>query len=330
MRVLCEASPAQSSPFGGRLISSPEKILLSPISNLRSSLHAVPHQELNWRLADSKGVQIVVRRDDLIHPALGGNKLYKLWGHVQQWLASGKQAIASCGGAYSNHLYALAAFGKLANIPTAAVIRGERSTSPSQTLLDLERMGMYLHFVSRSEYRDRPALEWINTIEHRLECSCYWVPEGGAGEPGIKACTVLGEFLGEQRWHKIFHACGTGTTAQGLAQGLVRANSLAELVGVSVLRSRSSIADKFIKASKNGVLNWSITNQYHCGGYAKSTSELDQFRADFEQETKVGLDKVYTAKVFYALANMLHSGRIAKGEKVLVIHSGGLQGNREA
>jgi 1-aminocyclopropane-1-carboxylate deaminase len=292
-------------------------------------LATIPEQKLSWSAAANANVDVYVRRDDLIHPGLGGNKLYKLWGHIQAWKTSGKQALVSCGGPYSNHLYALAAFGQLAGVRTCAMIRGERPKTPSQTLIDIENMGMELIYVSRTEYRQKPVDKWLARCEDVLDVACFWVPEGGGGELGMDACQVLGEYLADQHWNRVLQACGTGTTLIGLARGLITANSKTELIGVSSLRSRSFIVRSLLQSLPSHNLNWSLSNQAHMGGYAKVTSDLENFKINFERETGVDLDKVYTSKVFYALSKMLKSGCFEKGERVLVIHSGGLQGNRK-
>lgn len=336
-----ESRSITPSRSGG--ISEPEllKALLSERTHLNTIISSVPTQRLKWALADKHGVEIHVRRDDLIHQKLSGNKLYKLWGHIQHWRnLPGSPPIVSFGGAFSNHLYALAAFGELAQIQTYGIIRGERPKTLSPTLVDLIDMGMSLVFVSRTDYRHKHHVGFIESLVRtgQLPCSSYVIPEGGGGEKGLEGCVELGRALAVGLSNSIVQACGTGTTLTGLLLGLgagllqdKRAQNVKRVLGVSALKSDTQIIEGVfaaLSASPGCAVPWVLSNQFHGGGFAKRSKRIDAFVAQFEEETALRLERVYTGKVVFGLAKMIENGVFSQGESVLLMHSGGLQGNR--
>ena len=304
-------------------------------ADIHQLITTVRTEKLNWALARHAGVEVWVRRDDAIDPVLSGNKLYKLFGFLREYQARDLSGLPllSFGGAYSNHLHALAALGQMLGIATVGIIRGEPGANLSPTLIDLQSRGMRLHFVSRTHYRLRSQPSYIAGLLSALglDTRTLVVPEGGDAELGERGLFALGQYLAGSPWHAIYCACGTGTTLRGLALGMLNSKHtvLPSLYGVSALKSNDSIYAS-IQASFSGDsrLNWGLTNQYHGGGFAKLTKHLLGFKQDFEQETGLELDRVYTLKLFSALAAQLRAGFIARGQKIVVIHSGGLQGNR--
>lgn len=333
-RVLQEKNTS-SSALSGLL----EAACRTPNSSLGHLLPQVPHQLLTWSHARAHGVDVTVRRDDLLHPLLSGNKFYKLWGHLRRFRSKKRfQVFASFGGAYSNHLYALAALAHLLNISSHGFIRGERPSVLSPTLQDLERLGMVLHFISRSDYSRKYDTEYQEILNNRLE-TCYgrapssvcWIPEGGGGEFGLEGLRYLGEYLSAQHsYDSIALACGTGTSVLGLAQGLDAGmkDASARLLGISALKSDPAVLSMLSRGMARLNIDWTLTSQYHCGGFARLPQYLKEFVADFEVETNLALDRVYTAKVFWALSHMIEMRLIPAGSRILVLHTGGLQGNR--
>lgn len=294
----------------------------------------VQHQRLNWRVAEDAGVVVYLRRDDAIHAKLSGNKLYKLHGHLQAYFESAhsKQPIASFGGAYSNHLYALAAAGQILGVPTIAVIRGERPKGAAPTLDDLEAMGMRLHFISRERYKLRNDQALLMALNHELGEPCFWVPEGGAGLLGNAGCQVLGascsEFLQRVTPSEsdvyVVMACGTGTTFSGVVNGV---GPSVQVLGVPVLKVGGEYKAE-IAAAIGSNNRWELLEGGHCGGYAKFPEYLLKFMVETELEVGVQLDPVYTAKMLYSLATAIKQGKFARGSHIVAIHSGGLQGRR--
>lgn len=315
-------------------------------------------QKLDWPLADEHAVNVFVKRDDLIDAYLGGNKLYKLYGHLKHYVAKyahlkKKPPIVSFGGAYSNHLYALAEACRREGFTCVGIIRGERSDTLSETLQDVSEAGMALHFVSRREYKDKSGFAFRSAFEE-THGKCFWIPEGGGGELGQQACVALGasvsDFISSLAAHSSYTcclACGTATTMSGVLHGISLKNKSTsprklQLLGVSVLKSRSSLvrdvslsltgkeSSHFDDASLMGdkIVNWRLTNRFHCGGYAKRSRELIDFVNRFESQTSMSLDWVYNAKLFFGIDQLMRQGYWKPGAAIIALNSGGLQGNR--
>lgn len=301
-------------------------------------------ERLPWRALTAVGVHCWVRRDDCL-PVWGqGNKFYKLYFNLQ--LAPETAVLVSFGGAFSNHIHALALAGQHLGRKTVGIIRGERPARLSPTLVDAERAGMQLHFVSRAQYRTFtqavPDADWRQHIAEWVGAPSAWViPEGGNNAQGLQGCRVLGEaiapFVAEQAINEVLLATGTGTTLAGVAQGLAGAGcssaGSARVTGISVLGApkpgdthlQQQIADSLGRQDPG---NWSLLEGFHEGGYGRTSPALLAFMADFERENGVALDQVYTGKLFWAVANLARQGRWPAGTQLLLLHTGGLQGLR--
>jgi 1-aminocyclopropane-1-carboxylate deaminase len=296
-----------------------------------------PVQRLNWQLAEECGLEVVMRREDLLHPRLGGNKFYKLAGHIDAFRRSGAHCLLSFGGAFSNHLYALAAAGHELGIPTVGIVRGERPKSLSPTLQDAADQGMELVFISRAEYRRKADPQWLAQLRHRF-ADAYVIPEGGGdalGSTGCMAWATAAAAASPWRPDVICVAAGTGGTAAGvLAAGvsaqveafLVLSGTSAEVADMQteiVTRACTLTAKERVKLP-----SFHLETNYACGGYARLPSPLRHFMAAFEEETGVPLDPVYTAKMMWGIAHKAREGQWPPGTRILVLHSGGLQGRR--
>jgi 1-aminocyclopropane-1-carboxylate deaminase len=281
-------------------------------------------------LPAQKGFSIDVLRLDLLHPFYGGNKYFKLKYNIEK--ARGKP-ILTFGGAHSNHIYSTAAYCHELKLKCVGVIRGEQSSiETSPTLQFAKKHGMHLHFVSREKYRDK------NILEEELKKEFgdfYVIPEGGNNEEGIKGCA---EILNDIPFYDyIFCACGTACTYTGI---LSSAKKDQTIIGISVLKGENRLidevntnAEKFgfekIKEHTAGeIASSTIVDDFHFGGYAKHTDELLKFKRNFEKEHKIPLDYVYTAKLFYAVYDLISKEFLKQNSNVLIVHSGGLQGNR--
>lgn len=298
-----------------------------------------PLQLLHWPLLNDLGIEIAVKREDLLHPQLGGNKFYKLHGHLAAFRQSGASALLSFGGAFSNHLYALAAAGQALAVPTVGIVRGERLQRLSPTLADAAAMGMQLEFVPRAQYRHKDEPEWQAQLRARFK-DAYCLPEGAGDVTGAAGCAVWTRqtlSLSPSRPHLICLAAGTGGTAAG-----VLAASPVPVVGFLALKGRAeelaAMRHKILaqaetvvapNSSERGPLpSLFLESNYHCGGYAKFPLELREFTARFEADTGLPLDPVYTAKLFWGIAHKARSGHWQPGTRILVLHTGGLQGRR--
>ncbi|GAA3772951.1 1-aminocyclopropane-1-carboxylate deaminase/D-cysteine desulfhydrase [Streptomyces phyllanthi] len=268
-----------------------------------------------------RGLRLVLKRDDLIHPELLGNKWRKLAPNLR---AAAGRTVVTFGGAYSNHLRATAAAGRLLGIPTVGVVRGEeladRPLNPS--LARCAGDGMRLHFVARSVYRRKTDPETLAAILRAADAEdAYVVPEGGSNSLAVRGCQELGE---ELRGHAdvIALPCGTGGTLAGLAAGLAPGR---RALGVPVLRG-GFLADD-IRALQQRAFggprgDWSLDGRFHFGGYARATPELDAFAEDFEQRHGLPVERLYVAKVLYALTALTGENAFPRGTTVAAVITG--------
>ena len=321
-------------------------------------------------------VDINVLRLDRIHPSVHGNKWFKLKGNIEQIRQLGCKEVVSFGGAYSNHLYALAALGKLLGFKTTGFIRGEIVRPLNPVLAFADNAGMQLIAISRGDYRRQHEPEFLRQLLADFG-DCYLLPEGGSNLLAVKGCEEIVDFLrwpsgvgvanagteegrgdgeegaggeeerGEDERHPgdrrfLALSCGTGATIAGIISGLNRQGygSRVSVIGVSVLKAEAYIAKQVqywlaqldaLQPLENGqrsAVNWRVVEDYHCGGYAKSSPELTAFMAEFAGYCEIPIEPVYTGKLFLALFDMIRRGVIAPGSEVLAIHTGGVMFNQ--
>lgn len=293
----------------------------------------VPYQRVQSELFS--GIDLWIRRDDLIDPLISGNKAYKLIFNMLEARERGKDTIVTYGGAWSNHVHATAAAGKRFGFKTIGIIRGQRPPVLSVMLQDAERFGMELLFVSRTAYSKRhkfdlPGLLGISSKEMWL------VPEGGANIQGAKGVQILANVIKQTRpviYDEYWLACGTGLTLAALAAEL---SVGAHVFGVPVLKAENAIlenAQNWSRKLANRHINFRVLENGHCGGYAKMSSELCEFMESINEHRVPPFDPIYGAKVLLKLATHGDSSKRVRSndsnrKKVLLIHSGGMQGNR--
>lgn len=262
-----------------------------------------------------------ILRLDEIHPVISGNKWYKLRYYLEEAIDQGAKEIASFGGAYSNHLVALAMACKNAGLGSLGFIRGEAGPNSSPTLEAAKAYGMQLVHVSRADYQDKHAIQ-----EAYQSMGRYFVAEGGLGSLGVLgAASIMDEFDAGNYSHLIC-SVGSGTMAAGLLSKLAPHQ---QLIGVSSQKNNAGL--------KNAVLNnCSLENQgqfelqedFHFGGFAKHPPALLSYMCELWERESLPTDIVYTAKLCFAVEAMIASQRFETGSRILVIHSGGLQGNQ--
>ncbi len=262
-------------------------------------------------------------RLDLIHPVLSGNKWFKLKYYLQQAIAQ-KQGILTFGGAYSNHLVATAIACKLGGIPSIGIVRGEPAATLSPTLLEVQAYGMQLQFVSRTGFQDDQALIAAMQEAHP---DYLVVPAGGQGEAGVRGATEILSLVNLQAYTHVACAIGTGTMFTGLIKALLPHQ---HALGFSSLKiaghNHNSILDfvkTFVTPSR-----FSVLYDYHFGGYARKSSTLIAFMNDLYQTHRLPTDFVYTGKLMYGINDLIDKGYFPGNSHMLIIHSGGLQGNR--
>jgi len=284
----------------------------------------------NERLREFLRADVICLRLDLLDQEAPGNKLFKLQGYLNQAAAQGVRRIVSFGGAWSNHLHALAAVGRSHNIETVGLVRGELHQQLTPMLADAQAMGMHLVPVTRAEYRRKDEPEYLDAIAATYG-PCLVVPEGGAGLSGLEGCLALADLLqtcptvGGQ----VVLGVGTGTTLAGLVAGLEGAR---EVIGVSALKGADDQSHRVRSLlSESGYSDsgrWRIEHDYHCGGFARASAELKSFMLDCEAAGGPPLEPVYTGKTLFALRDMVNNGRLSAAEPIIFIHTGGLQGRR--
>ena len=279
----------------------------------------IPTQRINYL-----GVNISIKRLDLIHPQISGNKFFKLKYNLRAALEQGYRQVLTFGGAYSNHIAATAFAAQAVGLGSIGIIRGlELQDQPfNPTLSTAQAYDMQLKFVSRVDYRAKDQPEFLQALQSQYPNS-YILPEGGSNALAIQGCR---EILTAQERHFDLICCAVGTG--GTVTGLIEASHAQQhVLGFSALKGdflSHAVAQLTHKR------NWSMTDAFCCGGYAKTTPELLQFIQDFEQQYAIPLEQVYTGKMLYGIFQMIARGELDAGQNILVIHSGGLQGRNIA
>ncbi|WP_232662997.1 1-aminocyclopropane-1-carboxylate deaminase/D-cysteine desulfhydrase [Pseudonocardia sp. TRM90224] len=267
-----------------------------------------------------RGVRLLVKRDDLIGTDLSGNKWRKLAHLITDAQRSGASTLLTFGGAYSNHIRAVAAAGREFGFRTIGVVRGEER--PTNASLDRAiELGMQLHYVSRTEYRQKHDPAFLTDLRERFG-SVYVVPEGGSTPFAIPGCAALVSEI-DQPFDLICCPVGTGGTLAGLAAGL---GSGQRARGFSVLRGVTSLgADvgALQAAAVGSVLqNWDIDHRFHFGGFAKRTPELVAFADDFAERHGIELEMVYVAKMLFGIFACIADDEIRRGTTVVAVITG--------
>ncbi len=278
-----------------------------------------PVHQLKNKLFDEQGVEVFIKRDDLIHPIISGNKWRKLKYLLLGARAENKNHLVTFGGAYSNHLLATAAASAKFGFKSTGIVRGEPVNNDTLFLCRLH--GMQLIFADRKSYLDKQAL--FNQ-HFGNDPDAIFIDEGGSSAEGAKGCSELLNELDETYDH-IFCACGTGTTAAGIINGINNHQLKTQFNGVPVLKN-----GEFIREEIDQLLTQPITYQlhtaYHFGGYGKTEPRLIDFIKQFTASTGILIEPVYTGKMLFALYDLASQGYFKKGEKILVIHTGGIWG----
>ncbi|MFD9434052.1 1-aminocyclopropane-1-carboxylate deaminase/D-cysteine desulfhydrase [Streptomyces sp. NPDC060002] len=280
-----------------------------------------PLQEVSDDRFGRHGVRLLLKRDDLIHPELIGNKWRKLAPNLER--AAGR-TLLTFGGAYSNHLRATAAAGRLLGLPTVGVVRGDelagRPLNPS--LARCAADGMRLRFVDRSTYRRKTEPDVLGKLLDAVGArDAYVVPEGGSNAAAVRGCRALGEEL-RGRTDVVALACGTGGTLAGLAAGLAPGQ---RALGIPVLRG--GFLSDGIRALQEEAFGgrrgeWRLDERFHFGGYARLTPELETFAADFERRHGVPVERLYVAKSLYGLVTLAEEGAFPRGTTVTAVITG--------
>lgn len=278
-----------------------------------------PIHQIKNKLFDKKGIEVYLKRDDLIHPIISGNKWRKLKYVLQKASNENKNHLVTFGGAYSNHLLATAAAAAKFGFKSTGIVRGEEVSNDTLFLCRLH--GMQLIFVDRESYRDKPPLfdRYFADDEN-----AFFIDEGGASAKGAKGCSELVNELTE-RYNHIFCACGTGTTAAGIINGVRQHNLETQFNGIPVFKNGEFLRgeiDRFLTEPSP----YQLHTDYHFGGYGKTDDRLIQFIKQFVAETGILIEPIYTGKMLYAIFDLAAKDYFKKSDRILAIHTGGIWG----
>lgn len=274
-------------------------------------------------LLDQYQVKLWIKRDDLLHPIISGNKWRKLKYTLDHALSEGADTLISMGGAYSNHLHALAYVGKALGLKTIGLVRGEQPETLTPTLSDLQNWGMVLKFVSRFDYRLLRQYKGCYDLPG-LKPRQYWLPEGGAQALALKGVAELVNEI-DVAYDILCVPCGTGATLAGIIDMVPDQVSV---MGFAALKNAEFLQTDVESLLPRPCSNWQINMDYHFGGFAKTSAELMTFMADFEFKTGIPLEPVYTGKMIYAIYNLITKHTFKPGQRIIAVHTGGLQGKR--
>jgi 1-aminocyclopropane-1-carboxylate deaminase len=280
-------------------------------------------ERINCLGADT-GINTDILRLDQLHPVVSGNKWFKLRYYLEEAIQTGKTTVLTYGGAWSNHIVATAAATASCGLRSIGIIRGEEPRHYSATLLQAKQYGMQLVFTSREQFKKKEPLSLIPDSIH--PDSIFTVNEGGYGPPGAAGmATALGKTDLSVYTH-IVCAAGTGTMMAGLIQAALPGQTV---IGIPVLKGHTGLEKDIRELLQPADLQkkWELKEGYHFGGYAKKTPGLLEFMNCFFRETGIPTDFVYTGKLLFALQDLIQQHYFPAGSRLLVIHSGGLQGN---
>ena len=268
-----------------------------------------------------RNIDVYIKREDLIHPFVSGNKFRKLKYNLAEAKKQNCKTLLTFGGAFSNHIAATAAAGKLEGFKTIGIIRGDElreKINENPTLKFAKENGMEFKFVSREIYRCKNNVDFIANLKSEFG-EFYHIPEGGTNELAVKGCA---EILSEEDKNFDFITCavGTGGTIAGIIKSLLpnqQVLGFPALKGDFLQNEIRNFADE---------TNWQLLNGFEFGGYGKVTPELIAFMNDFYAETQILLDPIYTAKMVFGVRSLINEGFFTDNARILMIHTGGIQG----
>lgn len=278
------------------------------------------NQKIN--LISEKEIVLYIKREDLLHPIISGNKFRKLKYNLEEAKQKNKKTLLTFGGAFSNHILAVAGAGAEFGFNTIGVIRGEElenNINDNPTLSQAKDFGMQFHFISRDLYREKETQSFILQLQEKFG-DFYLLPEGGTNFLAIKGCEEILTVEDKTFFTHVVCSTGTGGTFSGLVNSSTENQ---QLIGFSSLKGAflSDVIRNFVTKS-----NWIINDDYHFGGYGKVNCELIQFINAFYKQTKIPLDPIYTGKMVYGVMDLIEKDFFPPNAKILMIHSGGLQG----
>jgi 1-aminocyclopropane-1-carboxylate deaminase len=297
-------------------------LLIPKLLPLEQSLQPSPLVPICDPLLQQHGIELWLKRDDLLHPIMSGNKWRKLKYSLNHALWLGKNTLISMGGIYSNHLHALAYIGKMLEINTIGLVRGEAPTPLTPMLQDVQNWGMVIQYFSRSQYRQLRQYRQFDSLPD-LKSGQYWLAEGGAHAFALQGVKELANEINIP-YDTLCVACGTGTTLAGLAGAVPES---VHIIGFVALK-HGDFLQHDIQALMPLRCNWQLNHDYHFGGFGQTHASLLAFMERFEHDTTIPLEPIYTGKMLYGIYDLIKQGHFKPGHRIVAIHTGGLQGKR--
>jgi len=288
-----------------------------------------PVTQIKTPLLVEKKIKLFIKRDELIHPVIQGNKWRKLKYNLIEAQKTNCRTLLSFGGAYSNHLHALAYAGKQLGIKTIGIIRGEAPQPLNPCLQDMQNWGMQLKFIKRIDYKQKNNPDFLKYLKQQLG-DFYLIPEGANNAQGIKGCAEILKEL-QEPYDVICCEVGSGTMLSSLIQNDI--NPHTQYLGFAVMKNAQLDDDicnslKMIEKSATQLPAWKINHAYHFGGFAKTTEELNHFIKAFKQQHNIQLEPVYSGKMLWGIFDLISKDHFKPDATILAIHGGGLQGLR--
>ena len=283
-----------------------------------------PLQPILEDFLKDRNISLFIKREDLNHPTIQGNKFRKLKYNLAEAKTENQTTLLTFGGAFSNHIYATAAAGAAFDFKTIGIIRGERIEPLNDTLQFAEANGMELHFINRSDYKRKNQVDFIKNLKDKFG-DFYLIPEGGSNELAVKGCTEIVDEI-EMKYDYLCSPIGTGGTITGLIKGT---KNTSQILGFPALKGGDFLIDdinELLKNEKAIYTNWELITDYHFGGYAKFKPELIEFINNFKTKHLIQLEPIYTGKMLFGIYDLIQKDYFPNHSTIIAIHTGGLRG----
>ncbi|KZN58119.1 hypothetical protein N473_05095 [Pseudoalteromonas luteoviolacea CPMOR-1] len=286
-------------------------------SHLESPLQTIKHP-----LLTAKKIQLQVKRDDLLHPSVQGNKWRKLKYNLIALKRQQSQCLLTFGGAFSNHLYATAMASKLFHIPAHFIVRGPHLDLSNPTIRFAKACKVNLHPVTRIEYRQRHDVHYLEQLKRQFP-SAFIIPEGGSNQFALQGCKELAQSLPSSDY--LCCAVGSGGTLAGILQGV---HKTTKVLGFAVLKNAEYLNEEVTTLNPSALKlnNWQILTQFHGGGYGKFSAPIWDFCQTMKRDHHLPLEPIYTGKMMHGLWQMIEQDQFPQHSRIIAIHTGGLQG----
>ncbi len=281
---------------------------------------STPVQEINDPILEKAGLRLLIKREDLNHPLVSGNKWWKLKYNLEEAEKLNKKTLLTFGGAYSNHIFATAAAAHELGFKSIGIIRGEETLPLNHTLSFAVSKGMKLHYVTREQYREKTEPDFIAELQNHFG-DFYLIPEGGTNARAVKGCEKFAKTLADDF---DYLCCSVGTG--GTLAGLINAWPAKTILGFSSLKGGEFLTEEVRQWLNTPSNSWGIISDYHFGGYGKVNDELIAFQQKLVASHQLPMDSIYGSKMMYAIFSLASKQFFNRGSTILALHTGGLQG----